>query len=428
MLTTFIIICSVFTLITIACVCVPLWTGGNKPDEDERNRRETVLAILRQQSDDLERDREAGRLDVDEYEEARLELEHRVLEETRAVKEMNAPARQTAAKIAAVALAIIIPASAVMGYLALGRYTAMDPAFIRLMENQRPSSNGHSQAEMQRQIEKLQDRVKAEPRDANGWFLLARACASVGRYDEALQAFRELSKLVPNNADIMADMADMMSAANGKVITPEVVDVLQNALKINPNQWKALALLAIHSWDRERYADAAAYWERLLKVVPPDFSDIDQIRTNINEAKRLGGVSDAMSSSRAQLDTQTEPEPAVFEASVSGTVLISDAMAKRVKPDETVFIYARAVKGSAMPLAFLKIKAKDLPYNFKLTDHMTVPTGGAKLSDVKTVIVGARVSPSGNFMPQAGDLEGEMAQAVQVGDSGVIVTIDTVHP
>ncbi len=93
----------------------------------------------------------------------------------------------------------------------------------------------------------------------------------------------------------MADMADMMAAANGKVITPEVEKLLQDALKVDPNQWKALALLAMQSWDRERYAQAAQYWERLLKVVPPDFPDRDQIASNINEAKRLGGVNDSIS-------------------------------------------------------------------------------------------------------------------------------------
>ena len=81
MLTTFIIICVVFCLIAMAAVALPLWFGGRKA-ADAEDRHETILGILRQQAADLEKEREAGRIDLDEYEESRLELERRVLEET----------------------------------------------------------------------------------------------------------------------------------------------------------------------------------------------------------------------------------------------------------------------------------------------------------------------------------------------------------
>ena len=268
MLTTFIIICVVFCLIAMAAVALPLWFGGRKA-ADAEDRHETILGILRQQAADLEKEREAGRIDLDEYEESRLELERRVLEETARDTDAEVKDQSKVARIIAVVLAVVIPASAVFGYLALGRYNAMDSAFLEAVQNQQRQTQGHSQSDMMAAIERLQNRLKETPDDAQTWYMLARTLSNVGRFAEALDAFREVDRLVPNNADIIADMADMTAAANNKVITDEARALLQRALKIDPGQWKALALLAIDAWDHEKYAEAAAYWEKLL-VERPD--------------------------------------------------------------------------------------------------------------------------------------------------------------
>ena len=281
MLTTFIIICVVFCLIAMAAVALPLWFGGRKA-ADAEDRHETILGILRQQAADLEKEREAGRIDLDEYEESRLELERRVLEETARDTDAEVKDQSKVARIIAVVLAVVIPASAVFGYLALGRYNAMDSAFLEAVQNQQRQTQGHSQSDMMAAIERLQNRLKETPDDAQTWYMLARTLSNVGRFAEALDAFREVDRLVPNNADIIADMADMTAAANNKVITDEARALLQRALKIDPGQWKALALLAIDAWDHEKYAEAAAYWEKLLVVLPEDFGDAQQIRNNID--------------------------------------------------------------------------------------------------------------------------------------------------
>ena len=288
---------SIFIAIAIALVVVALalivWPLVKKDHDDGLSRRKADnLAILRQQYEELEADHKAGRVSDDEYEETRLELERRVLEEARHDEKVEAQNHSSLSRILAVVLVILIPASAATGYMALGRYTAMDEHFLEMMEAQKKTSGGHSAAEMSRIIDQLKDRLEKNPMDPEGWFMLARTTASVNRFDESVEAFRRLSEIVPNNADIIADMADMMAAANGKVITPDVEKLLNKALSIDPDQWKALALLAIHAWDKEQYARAAELWEHLLLVVPPDFPDIEQIRANINEAKRLGGVND----------------------------------------------------------------------------------------------------------------------------------------
>ena len=445
-MTTFIIICVVMTLIAVLAVVLPLWFGGRvNPDAD---RRSQVLAILRQQAADLEAERAAGRIDEDEFEESRMELERRVLEETRQEDQARSGKSTLVARILAVIFLIVIPTASSLAYLALGRYTAMDPQFIAMMEEQSARQRGHSGIEMQRMLDKLRADLEKDPMNANGWFMLARTAAQMNRFDESVEAFKKLNALVPNNADIIADMADMMAAANGKVITPDIEALLKKALRLDPNQWKALALLAIQAWDRQQYVNAALYWQKLLQVVPPDFPDRDQIESNIAEAKRLGGVNDSISAvspkaadqnaadaSAAAEDAaaaaKTAPVPTASPAdmkSVAGTVIISDELRAKTKPDDVVFIYARPAEGSRMPVAFMKVTVKDLPYNFTLDSTTTMGMGMTQtLENVKAVIVGARISNTGNVMPQAGDLEGEMPNPVEVGDRGLVVQISTVH-
>ena len=425
MQTTFIIICVLMVLVAVAAAAVPLWFGARRPDAEEINRRETVLGILRQQAADLERERADGRIDTDEYEEARMELERRVLEETRQTEEKTVSQGRTA-KILALVCAVAIPVAAVCGYMGLGRYNAMDPAFLKLVEDQQRMTQGHSKADMMKSLERLEKRVKEQKDDPNGWYMLANTYAAIDRYDDAYRAFVELDKLVPNNADIIADMADMKAAASGKVITPEVKAMLERALKIDPAQWKALALLAIDAWDRQEYKKAADFWERLLQSVPADFADADQIRQNISEAKRLSGEVDVGATAPGAVEA-VPTVTAAPEISVSGTVDVAPELKAKVEPEDVVFVYARPVEGSRMPVAFKRIKAKELPYTFRLTEDMTMATGAATLREAGDVIVGARITRSGNFMPQPGDLEGELEQTAKVGDQGLKIIVNKVR-
>jgi cytochrome c-type biogenesis protein CcmH len=107
---------------------------------------------------------------------------------------------------------------------------------------------------------------------------------------------------------------------------------------------------------------------------------------------------------------------------VSGIVQLAPALAARVAPDDTLFVFARAAEGPRMPLAVVRAQAKDLPFKFTLDDSSAMASG-MKLSSQKQVIVGARISKSGNATPQNGDLEGA-SPPVEIGASGVTVLVN----
>jgi cytochrome c-type biogenesis protein CcmH len=118
--------------------------------------------------------------------------------------------------------------------------------------------------------------------------------------------------------------------------------------------------------------------------------------------------------------------PTPSGAMVAGTVKLAPGLAAKASPQDTVFIFARAVQGPKMPLAILRKQVKDLPVTFTLDDAMAMAPNMA-LSNFGEVIVGARVSKSGNAVPQSGDLEG-LSSTIKVGATGVAVVIDRALP
>jgi cytochrome c-type biogenesis protein CcmH len=117
---------------------------------------------------------------------------------------------------------------------------------------------------------------------------------------------------------------------------------------------------------------------------------------------------------------------AATSGTLSGKVTLSPALAGKVSPNDSLYVFARAKTGPRAPLATLRLQVKDLPANFSLNDSMA--RSGVQLSSFPDeVIVGARVSKSGSPMPQSGDLQG-LSQPVRIGASGINVVIDQQLP
>ena len=111
-------------------------------------------------------------------------------------------------------------------------------------------------------------------------------------------------------------------------------------------------------------------------------------------------------------------------AGVQGRVEIDPKLAAKIAPGDALFIYARDPEGSRMPLAVMRGTAAELPKAFALTDAMAM-TPANTISHAKTVVVEARISKSGNAMPQSGDLRGASAP-VEARHGQVRVVIDQI--
>jgi cytochrome c-type biogenesis protein CcmH len=242
---------------------------------------------------------------------------------------------------------------------------------------------------------------------------------ALGQHDKAVEAFARAERLLPRNADLLADYADALAMAHGRNLEGAPSDLLKRALEVDPQHAKALALTGTAAFDRKDYKAAVRNWEKLVQTEPPGGPFAAQVRDGIAEARQLAGLAPAVASAP---DIARATATRSADATLSGTVTLAPTWAGKVSPDDVVFVFARAVDGPRMPVAIVRKRVKDLPLEFRLDDSMAM-SPDANLSSVKRVIVGARISHSGNAMPQQGDLQGSTA-AVEVGASGLRIEIN----
>jgi cytochrome c-type biogenesis protein CcmH len=268
-----------------------------------------------------------------------------------------------------------------------------------------------AQAQIAALADQIAQRLQAEPGDAQGWAMLGRARLLQGRLDEAVAALQKAVALQPDDPVLLADGADALAMRNGRRLAGEPMALVQRALQRDPSNPKALSLAGTEAFQRQDYAAAVAYWERVLRAAPAGSPFIAHAQAGLAEARRLGGL---------------PPAPAAPGATITGTVTLAPALRGKAAPEDTVFVFARAAEGPRMPLAILRKQVKDLPLQFQLDDSLAM-SPAAKLSSASRVVVGARVSRSGKAMPQPGDLSGQ-TPPVNMGAQGLKIEISQVQP
>ena len=336
---------------------------------------------------------------------------------------------------------------AVAGYLLTGRPDSIDgtPA-MAVAPGAEEGQAQPSPEQIAEMVQRLADRLKDRPEDAEGWTMLSRSYLVLGRLDEAAQASERVLKLKPNDAQALADHADVLAMRAGRVLDGEPMKLIERALRLDPDNLKALALAGAAAFDRGDGNEAARLWDRVALLGPPGSPVVQQARDGAAEARKMaaeragqtgGGAAPASGQAQAQGPVSGLAQgPGVAQKSpvagptVRGTVTLSAALKAQAKPEDTVFIFARNAEAgpgaSRMPLAIVRKQVKDLPATFTLDDSLAMGPGMG-LSSAKQVVVGARISRSGQAMPQPGDLEG-LSAPVAVGSQGVVVEISKTLP
>ncbi|MFM9980742.1 MAG: c-type cytochrome biogenesis protein CcmI [Burkholderiales bacterium] len=417
----FIAITAVMTAIAVLWVVVPLLRRREPGDGIETSG--SNLAILRTQLAELDADVGSGVLSAEQHASARAELERRVLEEGGS-EGASVGGAQSGGTVAAIVLALLIPLAALGMYLWVGEPDGMRPEAAAAEHQATPK-------EVDEMVSRLAARLEKNPDDPRGWMMLARSYYVMKRMPEAVAAFEKAAQAVKDDADFYADYADALAMSQGRKLDGRPLQLIQQALKIDPGHPKALAMAGSEAFFRKDYPGALAYWEKLLPLLPLDSEMGKSIASGIAEARELGGIkgpvaTKAAPKAEAKPAKGAEAKPAAGGASVSGRVTLAPAIAAKASPGDTLFILARAVNGPRIPLAVLRKQVSDLPFEFTLDDALAM-SPELKLSGVPEVIVAARISKSGNAIAQSGDLQGTSAP-VKVGAKGLSITIDSVVP
>jgi cytochrome c-type biogenesis protein CcmH len=393
-----------------------LWPLARAPRASTAaNAAATNAAVLKDQLAELERDHAAGTIASAEYEQAKLELKRRLLEDT-AVAEDASPSAARRRPLAAVATAIALPVTAAGLYLVLGAPAALDP------EQTQPQLG---RTDVEAMVEKLAQRLQNRPDDAEGWAMLGRSYRVLGRNAEAAEAYAKAERVVLADSRLLVDYAESLALAHGGNLQGKPAELVARALELDPGNPLALMLSGAVSFQREDYAGAIRQWAKVQALLAPGTEEARAVGVSIAKARELAAAQPPAKAA-AQPAAKAPAGKAAATAKVAGTVRLAGELASRAAPTDTVFVFARAAGGPGAPLAVIRRQVKDLPLEFALDDTMAMAPD-RKLSGAQEVIVGARISRSGNPMPQSGDLQG-VSRPVKVGAAGVAVVIDTAVP
>jgi cytochrome c-type biogenesis protein CcmH len=415
--------------VTLAFLLPPL-LRKRRPAVASPDADAATIAVYRDQKRALDAEAADGVISNEERDAAVAELTRRLGEEVGAQK---APALRMSRRawVIALVLVVVIPVAAVGLYLWLGNPNATTLASA---DKSPTPEHAMSDAQLVAMVDQLAQRMKSRPDDAEGWTLLARSYAAMSRYADSAAAYEHAAALVPDNAQLLADYADAAAMAQGRSLAGKPFELVQRALAIDPKNPKALALAATAALDARDLDAALGYWRRLQAQFPEGSDDARQIASIIAEvetAKREGKGGGKLAALSEQAAQPAAASPAAKAgappaATIAGRVEVASALASKIAPDDTLFIFARAVDGPRVPLAVLRVPVRELPKSFTLDDSMGMAPG-VKLSAAQSVVVEARVSKSGNALPQSGDLSGKSA-AVKPGAASVKVVIDQVVP
>lgn len=285
-------ICAVFIVIALAFVLPTALQRNEKSQQATADeRKQANIAVYRDQLKELEADLDNGIVSQEQYTQDREEIQRRLLEDTTTAA--AAPKPKTAAvasanRNTAYALAVGLPLVAVIFYMQVGNPKSMSESPGATTTPPFANAGGErTREQIEANVAALAKRLQSNPSDTQGWIMLARSYVQMERFGEASGAYAKATELKPDDADLWADYAYTSAMANGRQLDGQPMELIQKALKLDPENVKALELAASAEFEKKNYAKAIEHWNRVLKKVPAGSQLAELINGRINEAKSL---------------------------------------------------------------------------------------------------------------------------------------------
>lgn len=385
-------------LAALAFLLIPILRGRRRQEEEDRTALN--VALYQERVAELVAQQEAGVLDNEQLAKGRDEAARELLADTDGAE---APRQGHLGKALPLLAAVLVPALGLGLYLHFG---AADKVQLTQEFAQAPQS-------MEEMTARLERAVQAQPDSAEGLYFLGRAYMAEQRPADAARTFERAVTLAGRQPELLGQWAQALYFAANKQWSPQVQALTDEALKADPKEVTSLGLRGIAAFEGERYQEAIDYWQRLLAQLPEG----DASRSALQ-----GGIDRAAERLKAAGGTPTAaPEAARLKVRVA----LADALKDKVKPDDTVFIFARAISGPPMPLAAKRVTVAQLPLEVELSDADAMMPQ-MKLSDFPEVQLVARVSRAGQ--PTRGEWVGQSSPLPTRTQGTQQLTIDSPDP
>jgi cytochrome c-type biogenesis protein CcmH len=363
------------------------WRPRKSKDSIEQARIAENRRLYQEHLAELEQALENDEISQEEFAALKLEQQRALLQDTDLGSSSETSYRRDGAPLI-VAFALLVPVLGWLAYLQLGAKADWEIHEAATALRAGDQQGQEFETELRHDLAR---RLEERPKNSQNWYLLANLAMNAQDYDQAVEALRRITELEPESAQITAELAQALFLQAGNRVTPEVRERTKRALELEPRMPTALGLAGIDAFQQGYFQQAIDYWSRAVDVVGEGAPGAKAL---------LSGIARAQAELKALGKVPEKPGEAGNEPALLVTVELGDKVA--VDPSSTVFVYARAFQGPPMPLAIQRLNVGDLPQTVRLTEAMAMAPG-MSLSKFDKLEVVARVSKSGNAVPQSGD-------------------------
>ncbi len=401
-MTDFWIAASALLLVALAFLLLPILRGRRAQAEEDRTALN--VALYEERLAELTAQHAAGTLSDAQLEAGRADAARELLEDT---ENSDSPKIAKLGRSVPLIAAVLVP---LVGYGLYMHWGASDKVQMARQFSEQPRTVGEMTAH-------LEQAVKDQPDSAEAWYFLGRTYMNQERPADAAKAFARVVELAGRQPELLGQWAQAQYFAGDRQWSQQLQALTDEALQADPQELTSLGLLGIAAYEEGRYKDAVRFWEQLVAALPENDPSREAIRGGIERARQqVDGGSGNAEAGEAPAAASTQA------AALQIQVQLDPKVAETVSPEDSVFVFARAVNGPPVPLAAKRLTVGDLPATVTLSDaDAMVPS--LKISSVEQVTVMARVSRTGDATK--GEWMGQSEALETRGDKNAVrLTID----
>ncbi len=385
------IIAAVMLLLVFAILLPALLRQAERAQGDTKPHN---VIIARERLTELESELAADTISPEIFDLTKQELELGLLEDV-AVEETGTSASvKLFDRLGLIVVLLLIPAITIGTYLALG---APEHLNVKGPGLRSPQATSGSAPTMEELVARLEQKVAANPQDPEGLFMLGRVYSSLGRYAEAAKALEDLRPLVDDHPAVLVALADALAMENAGTVSGRPYELVRQVLDKKPEDVTALWLAGKGAMEQADYQNAIYYWRQAEAGLGGNaemLKEMQDLISQLLQSAKAAGVT---------LDDPGSMVTAVTERGIQLSVALAAELQAKLTGNEHLFIFAKAVSGSPMPLAAIKRSAAELPLALALDDSAMLQ--GGKLTDHNQLKIVARITRGGDPVAKTGDLQ-----------------------
>ncbi len=381
------------------------------------NANAELISIYEQRLAELQSDLDNQRIDAQNHSESVVELKRRLLNELSPEKSLHSRGNN---RIFALTGAAFVIALTGVFYTMTGnqqQIVAWHDAMDNLAEygERAVMQKGEplSENELQAFALGLRTKLSRSGDDEMAWMLLGRVAMTLSEFDMAQQSFDKALRMNPNNLQVLISYSQILLIEGSDASMTRAAGMLSKILQVEPNNVDAISLLALIAYERKDWPQAKAAFEVLLASMDKTDTRYTMIEQRISEIEQ-------------QIAT-TNPQVNTSGSAISVTVDIAPELANKQPENGILFVFAKALTGSPMPIAVVKLTEYQFPITIELSDENAM-VAGLNLSSAEQIIISARISNDDSVMPSAGELEGHSAVLQRAATEQLQLQINTLIP